>query len=98
MEKIDETAMNTIEESIVETVSGLTARSIHLDRDGTAVSIEKLAGNKLSSFGIEIKGFVIREISDNQGYLDRMIGNQFDDIERKVRRDTAANGARDHEQ
>lgn len=69
---IKDTAKDVLEGKLREIISKMTVEEIYKDREKFASSVQEVAASDLAEMGLEIKAFTIRDISDNNGYLEAL--------------------------
>lgn len=69
---IKDTAKDVLEGKLREIVSKLTVEEIYKDREKFASQVQEVAAVDLAEMGLEIKAFTIRDISDDNGYLNAL--------------------------
>ncbi|BCJ96241.1 flotillin [Anaerocolumna cellulosilytica] len=69
---IKDTAKDVLEGKLREIISKMTVEEIYKDREKFASQVQEVAAVGLSSMGLELKAFTIRDISDKNGYLEAL--------------------------
>ena len=69
---IKDTAKDVLEGKLREIISKMTVEEIYKDREIFASQVQEVAAVGLSSMGLELKAFTIRDISDKNGYLEAL--------------------------
>lgn len=69
---IKDTAKDVLEGKLREIISKMTVEEIYKDREVFASEVQEVAAMGLSSMGLELKAFTIRDISDKNGYLEAL--------------------------
>lgn len=69
---IKDTAKDVLEGKLREIISKMTVEEIYKDREKFASQVQEVAAMGLSSMGLELKAFTIRDISDKNGYLEAL--------------------------
>lgn len=72
IEIIKDTAKDVLEGKLREIISKMTVEEIYKDREKFASQVQEVAAVGLSSMGLELKAFTIRDISDKNGYLEAL--------------------------
>lgn len=72
IEIIKDTAKDVLEGKLREIISKMTVEEIYKDREIFASQVQEVAAVGLSSMGLELKAFTIRDISDKNGYLEAL--------------------------
>ncbi len=72
IEIIKDTAKDVLEGKLREIISKMTVEEIYKDREKFASQVQEVAAMGLSSMGLELKAFTIRDISDKNGYLEAL--------------------------
>ncbi len=65
-------ALQTLEGHLRAILGTLTVEEIYQNRDAFAVKVQEVASSDLANMGLTIVSFTIRDIRDNQGYLDAL--------------------------
>lgn len=69
---IKDTAKDVLEGKLREIISKMTVEEIYKDREKFASQVQEVAAMGLSTMGLELKAFTIRDISDKNGYLEAL--------------------------
>lgn len=69
---IEDIAKDVLEGKLREIISKLTVEEIYKDREKFASQVQEVAAVDLADMGLEIKAFTIRDISDENGYLQAL--------------------------
>lgn len=80
--KIQDTAKDVLEGKLREIISKLTVEEIYKDREKFAAQVQEVAAVDLADMGLEIKAFTIRDINDNNGYLDALGKKRIAEVKR----------------
>lgn len=72
IEVIKDTAKDVLEGKLREIISKMTVEEIYKDREKFASQVQEVAAMDLAEMGLEIKAFTIRDISDQNGYLEAL--------------------------
>lgn len=72
IEFIKDTAKDVLEGKLREIISKMSVEEIYKDREKFASQVQEVAALDLSTMGLEIKAFTIRDISDRNGYLEAL--------------------------
>jgi len=65
-------AMQTLEGHLRAILGAMTVEEIYQNRDAFAVKVQEVAAGDMASMGLQIVSFTIRDIRDNEGYLDAL--------------------------
>ncbi|WP_426351002.1 flotillin family protein [Alloiococcus sp. CFN-8] len=79
---IKDTSKDVLEGKLREIVSKLTIEEIYKDRELFASRVQEVAAIDLGQMGLEIKAFTIRDISDNNGYLQALGKGRIAEVKR----------------
>ncbi len=79
---IEDIAKNVLEGKLREIISKLTVEEIYKDREKFASQVQEVAALDLAEMGLEIKAFVIRDISDSNGYLEALGKKRISEVKR----------------
>jgi len=71
-DKIANVALQTVEGHLRAILGTLTVEEIYSNRDAFAAKVQEVASSDLANMGLTIISFTIRDIRDNQGYLDAL--------------------------
>ncbi len=71
-EQIKNIALQTVEGHLRAILGTLTVEEIYSNRDAFAAKVQEVASSDLANMGLTIVSFTIRDIRDNQGYLDAL--------------------------
>jgi flotillin len=71
-EQIMNIATQTLEGHLRAIVGTMTVEDIYKNRDAFAQSVQEVAAGDLANMGLTIVSFTLRDIRDNQGYLDAL--------------------------
>jgi flotillin len=71
-EEIKNVALQTLEGHLRAILGTLTVEEIYRDRDAFAQRVQEVAAADLQNMGLGIVSFTIRDIQDEQGYLDAL--------------------------
>ncbi len=82
IEVIKDTAKDVLEGKLREIVSKLSVEEIYKDREKFASQVQEVAAMDLADMGLEIKAFTIRDISDNNGYLEALGKKRIAEVKR----------------
>ncbi len=69
-EEIKSIAMQTLEGHLRAIIGTLSVEEVYKNRDAFAQKVQEVAATDLANMGLMIVSFTIRDIKDNQGYLD----------------------------
>jgi len=70
--QIRQIALQTVEGHLRAILGMLTVEEIYRERDKFAQRVQEVAASDLANMGLQIVSFTIRDIRDNQGYLDAL--------------------------
>jgi flotillin len=73
---------NVLEGKLREIISKLTVEEIYKDREKFASQVQEVAALDLAEMGLEIKAFTIRDISDDNGYLQALGKKRISEVKR----------------
>ncbi len=73
---------DVLEGKLREIISKLTVEEIYKDREKFASQVQEVAALDLAEMGLEIKAFVIRDISDSNGYLESLGKRRISEVKR----------------
>lgn len=79
---IKDTAKDVLEGKLREIISKLTVEEIYKDREKFASQVQEVAALDLADMGLEIKAFTIRDISDDNGYLEALGKKRIAEVKR----------------
>lgn len=79
---IKDTAKDVLEGKLREIISKLTVEEIYKDREKFASEVQKVAALDLADMGLEIKAFTIRDIRDDNGYLQALGASRIAQVKR----------------
>lgn len=82
IEIIKDTAKDVLEGKLREIISKMTVEEIYKDREKFASQVQEVAAVDLAEMGLEIKAFTIRDISDNNGYLQALGKKRIAEVKR----------------
>lgn len=82
IEVIKDTANDVLEGKLREIISKMTVEEIYKDREKFASQVQEVAAVDLAEMGLEIKAFTIRDISDNNGYLEALGKKRIAEVKR----------------
>ncbi len=71
-DEIKNVALQTLEGHLRAILGALTVEEIYRDRDAFAQRVQEVAAADLQNMGLGIVSFTIRDIQDDQGYLDAL--------------------------
>jgi len=81
---ITDTSKEVLEGKLREILSGMTVEEIYQNREKFASSVQEVAAKELEDMGLEIKAFTIKEIKDDQGYLDSLGKKQVAEVKKNA--------------
>ncbi len=70
--EIKNVALQTLEGHLRAILGTMTVEQIYQDRDAFALRVQEVAAGDLQNMGLGIVSFTIRDIRDDQGYLDAL--------------------------
>ena len=70
--EIERVALQTLEGHLRAILGTLTVEEIYQNRDAFAGKVQEVAAGDMANMGLQIVSFTIRDIRDNQGYLDAL--------------------------
>ncbi len=70
--EIKNVALQTLEGHLRAILGTLTVEEIYQDRDAFAQQVQSVAAGDMANMGLQIVSFTIRDIRDDQGYLDAL--------------------------
>jgi len=82
IKNIQETSREVLEGKLREILSIMTVEEIYRNREKFASSVQEVAAKELEDMGLEIKAFTIKEIKDDQGYLDSLGKKQVAEVKK----------------
>ncbi len=82
IEVIKDTAKDVLEGKLREIISKMSVEEIYKDREKFASQVQEVAAVDLADMGLEIKAFTIRDISDDNGYLDALGKKRIAEVKR----------------
>src|SRR5512141_2435404 len=71
-DEIKNIAMQTLEGHLRAILGTMTVEEIYQNRDAFASKVQEVAAGDMANMGLGIVSFTIRDIRDNQGYLDAL--------------------------
>lgn len=82
IEVIKDTAKDVLEGKLREIISKMTVEEIYKDREKFASQVQEVAAVDLADMGLEIKAFTIRDIGDDNGYLEALGKKRIAEVKR----------------
>ena len=82
IEVISTIAKDVLEGKLREIISKLTVEEIYKDREKFASQVQEVAAVDFGEMGLEIKAFTIRDISDENGYLNALGKRRISEVKR----------------
>lgn len=82
IEVIKDTAKDVLEGKLREIISKMSVEEIYKDREKFASQVQEVAAVDLADMGLEIKAFTIRDISDDNGYLEALGKKRIAEVKR----------------
>ena len=86
---IKETATNMLEGKLREIISTMTVEAIYKDREAFASQVQTVIATDLLEMGLEIKNLNIRDIKDDNGYLDALGAGRIAEVKKEAEIATA---------
>ncbi|MCL2677464.1 MAG: SPFH domain-containing protein [Clostridiales bacterium] len=83
--RIRETAMSVLEGKLREIVGKLTVEEIYRDREAFSQQVRDVADSSLMPMGFELIAFTIKEITDQNGYLEALGMPRIAEVQRNAR-------------
>jgi flotillin len=71
-DEIRDVALQTLEGHLRAILGTLTVEEVYKDRDAFAAQVQDVAAGDLANMGLSIVSFTIKDIRDDQGYLDAL--------------------------
>lgn len=84
IENIKNTSEEVLEGKLREILSTMTVEEIYKDREKFATTVQEVAAKELEDMGLEIKAFTIKEIRDDQGYLESLGKKQVAEVKKNA--------------
>ena len=81
-EVIADITKDVLEGKLREIISKMTVEEIYKDREKFASQVQEVAALDLAEMGLEIKAFTIRDISDDNGYLQALGRKRISEVKR----------------
>lgn len=72
LQEIEGVALQTMEGHQRSMLGTMTVEEIYQDRDAFARQVREVAGTDMANMGLEIVSFTIKDIRDEQGYMDAL--------------------------
>lgn len=82
IEFIKSTAKDVLEGKLREIISKMSVEGVLKDREQFASEVQDVAAVDLAGMGLEIKAFTIKDISDNNGYLQALGKKRIAEVKR----------------
>lgn len=82
IEVIKDTAKDVLEGKLREIISKMSVEEIYRDREKFASQVQEVAALDFAEMGLEIKAFTIRDIADNNGYLQALGKKRIAEVKR----------------
>ncbi len=82
MDEIRNVALQTLEGHLRAILGTMTVEEIYKDRDAFAQRVQEVAAADLANMGLGIVSFTIRDIRDDQGYLDALGQKRIAEVKR----------------
>ena len=79
---IEDISKDVLEGKLREIISKMTVEEIYKDREKFASQVQEVAALDLAEMGLEIKAFTIRDISDENGYLQALGKKRISEVKR----------------
>ena len=71
-EEVENVALQTLEGHLRAILGTLTVEEVYKDRDAFAAQVQDVAAGDLANMGLSIVSFTIKDIRDDEGYLDAL--------------------------
>jgi flotillin len=71
-QQIEHVAHETLAGHLRAILGTLTVEQLYRDREAFAQKVQEVSGDDMASMGLEIVSFVIKDISDSEGYLEAL--------------------------
>lgn len=84
IQNIKETSQEVLEGKLREILSKMTVEEIYKDREMFATAVQDVAAKELEDMGLEIKAFTIKEIRDDQDYLNSLGKKQVAEVKKNA--------------
>ncbi len=84
-QEIKNVALQTMEGHLRAILGTMTVEEIYKDRDAFAQRVQEVAAGDLANMGLQIVSFTIRDIRDDQGYLDALGQARTAEVKRDAR-------------
>ena len=84
IQNIKQTSEEVLAGKLREILSTMTVEEIYKDREKFASAVQEVAAKELENMGLEIKAFTIKEIRDDQGYLDSLGKQQVAEVKKNA--------------
>ncbi|MGH2545087.1 MAG: flotillin family protein [Ardenticatenaceae bacterium] len=85
VQEIKNVALQTMEGHLRAILGTLTVEEIYQDRDAFAQQVQAVAAGDMANMGLQIVSFTIRDIRDDQGYLDALGQARTAEVKRDAR-------------
>lgn len=82
IERIKSTSKDVLEGKLREIISTMTVEEIYKNREMFTSQVQEVAAVDLAHMGLEIKAFTIRDISDENGYLQALGKKRIAEVKR----------------
>lgn len=104
-EEIRHIAHETLAGHLRAILGTLTVEQLYRDREAFAQKVQEVSGDDMASMGLEIVSFVIKDISDDEGYLEALGRPRIAQVKRdaaigeaEAARDATIESARAHQE
>ncbi len=84
-DEIRNVALQTLEGHLRAILGTLTVEEIYKDRDAFAAQVQSVAAGDLANMGLGIVSFTIKDIRDDEGYLDALGRKRTAEVKRDAR-------------
>lgn len=81
-DQIAQVALQTLEGNQRAVLGTMTVEQIYQDREAFAQRVREVAGPDMANMGLEIVSFTIRDIQDEQGYLEALGRSRIAEVKR----------------
>jgi len=84
-DEIRNVALQTLEGHLRAILGTLTVEEVYKDRDAFAAQVQSVAAGDLANMGLSIVSFTIKDIRDDEGYLDALGRKRTAEVKRDAR-------------
>ncbi|MDR2940620.1 MAG: flotillin family protein [Clostridiales bacterium] len=82
IKNIIDTSKEVLEGKLREILSAMSVEELYRNREKFASSVQDVAAKELEDMGLEIKAFTIKEINDDNGYLESLGKRQVAEVKK----------------